>query len=342
MPHELDKSDLHKMITDFPDQFATGFDLAEAVSRLPGSFSSIVISGMGGSALPGDLLAACLRDISLRHSSPCVKVHQNRFYAFAGDMPAEGALHFLCSYSGNTEETLEAFQEALDRKLPCIGISAGGKLEELCRERGILHIKLPIPNPDFQPRIGTGYFIGALLRTLINHEMIPDVRQEVETAVVELKEQLAVLEAEGEALAGRLKGKTPVIYAPDPLRAVAMVWKIKLNENAKTPAFYNVFPELNHNEMVGFSLPQASFFVLMLRDPEDHPRNRKRFEITAGLLREKGIEVEILDMKGKGVYSKIFTSILLGDFTSYHLALLYGQDPTPVDMVEKLKKLLVS
>jgi glucose/mannose-6-phosphate isomerase len=119
-----------------------------------------------------------------------------------------------------------------------------------------------------------------------------------------------------------------------------MIWKIKINENAKTPAFWNFFPELNHNEMVGFTLPQAKFTVVMLRDSDDHPKNKKRFEVTAGLLREKGVSVEIVEMPGETVFEKMFGSILIADFTSYYLALEYGQDPTPVNMVEQLKKML--
>jgi glucose/mannose-6-phosphate isomerase len=121
-----------------------------------------------------------------------------------------------------------------------------------------------------------------------------------------------------------------------------MVWKIKFNENAKTPAFWNFFPELNHNEMVGFTLSQGKFMILLLRDSDTHPRILMRFEATAKLLREKGAEVEIIDMQGGTVFSKMFLNILLADFTSYYLALQYGQDPTPVDMVEELKQLLVS
>jgi glucose/mannose-6-phosphate isomerase len=116
-----------------------------------------------------------------------------------------------------------------------------------------------------------------------------------------------------------------------------MIWKIKMNENAKTTAFWNFFPELNHNEMVGFTRPAGAFHIIMLRDADDHPKNLKRFEVTADLLRKQGISLEIIDMEGKNVFNKIFASILLADFASYHLAIRNGVDPTPVDMVEDLK-----
>ena len=149
-------------------------------------------------------------------------------------------------------------------------------------------------------------------------------------------------EKKGMELARKIKGKTPVIYSSPKYKVVAMVWKIKINENAKTPAFWNFFPEMDHNEMVGFTNPQAKFFTIMFKDPEDDIRNKRRYEATALLLKEKGVGSEIIDMEGNNVFYKIFSSISLADWTSYYLALEYGQDPTPVDMVEKLKRILAS
>ena len=338
--HPLDVSDFRKMILDSPDQFRTGFEIAKNI-RVPGEYTSVMISGMGGSALPGNIFRIYLNDLFRKSGTPPLSVYQNRFYS----LPPEAynhCLNFFCSYSGNTEETIASFEEAIQAGLPSVGISSGGKIEALCQEKNIPHIKLPIPTPNFQPRMGTGYFFSALFQVLVNQGLVPDAREEILSQAQGLKEQQGKLEERGQILAKKLVGKTPVVYASAKYKSVAMIWKIKLNENAKTPAFYNFFPELNHNEMVGFSLSQAKFFIIMLRDPEDHPRNQKRYEVTRELLQEKGIEVEILDIEGKGVYSKIFTSIALGDFTSYYLALEYGQDPTPVDMVEDLKAKLAS
>lgn len=119
-----------------------------------------------------------------------------------------------------------------------------------------------------------------------------------------------------------------------------MVWKIKINENSKTPCFWNYFPELNHNEMVGFTNPQADFSFLMLKDGNDHPQNQKRFDVMAELMRKRGMDVEIIDMVSGSVFYKIFATLYLGDWVSYYLALAYGQDPTPVDMVEEFKDLV--
>jgi glucose/mannose-6-phosphate isomerase len=249
-------------------------------------------------------------------------------------------LNFICSYSGNTEETIASFEEALENNLPCVALSSGGKIEEMAKEHHVPHILLPIPYENFQPRIGTGYFFGAMFQVLVNQGLVADVTKTLIKESLALKQCMGTLEEQGKLLAKKIAGKTPVIYSTARYKSVAMVWKIKFNENAKTPAFWNFFPELNHNEMVGWTLPQGKFIILMLRDLDTHQRVKKRFEITAQLLRENKVDVEILDIHGKSVYTKVFTSILLGDFVSYHLALAYGQDPTPVDMVEKLKKLL--
>lgn len=328
------------MIIESPGQFEEGFRIADGI-RFPehARITSLAISGMGGSALPANIFRIYLSDLAHRGLlKERISIYQNRFY----DLPweAKQSLNIFASYSGNTEETIESFEEAIREKLPSIGMSSGGRLEELCLENGIPHVKLPIPFENFQPRLGTGYFFGALYRILVNEGLAPDMEAEILHEADGLRSRMSAIEEQGKILSEKCQGKTPVIYASPRYKSVAMVWKIKFNENAKTPAFWNFFPELNHNEMVGFSLPQGPFHVIMLRDPDDHPKNLKRFDVTADLLREKGIFVDILDMEGETVFNKIFSSILLADFASYHLALRYATDPTPVDMVEKLKKLL--
>lgn len=342
MQHPLDVSNFRQMILDGPDQFGLGMRIAKDAC-VEGKFDKVMISGMGGSALPGNLFRIYLNDLFRieRPADQPVSIYQNRSYT----LPPESfhaCLNFICSYSGNTEETIASFEEALENGLSCIVFSAGGKLEEMANEHGVPHVKLPLPSKDFQPRAGTGYFFGAMFQVLINQGMVPDTAAELVKEAEAFKQNMVDLEEQGKVLAKKIMGKTPVMYATAKYKSVAMVWKIKINENAKTPAFWNFFPELNHNEMVGWTMPQGKFIVLMLRDTKTHPRILKRFEITAGLLREQGVEVEIIDMAGESVFSKMFTSITLGDFASYYLALEYGQNPTPVDMVEKLKKLLVA
>ncbi|NTW15684.1 MAG: bifunctional phosphoglucose/phosphomannose isomerase [Candidatus Moranbacteria bacterium] len=335
-----DPADFHGMVMSVPEQFADGVRLAKEV-RFPEHepLRSVVVSGMGGSALPVDALRIFLADLVGRGEIPePVQIIVNRSYG----LPAEArrSLNVFSSYSGNTEETIDAFEAALAEKLPSIGISSGGMLEEMCVREGIPHVKLPVPFPGFQPRLGTGYFLGALYQVFGNEGFVPDRGEEIAEGIRSLSDRLPDIEARGKALAEACEGKTPVVYASSRYAAVAMIWKIAFNENAKTTAFWNAFPELNHNEMVGFTRPAGPFQIVMLRDPEDHPRNRKRFEITAGILREQGVSVEILDMEGENVFNRVFSSLLLADFASYHLALRYGIDPTPVEMVERFKGML--
>ncbi|MFZ1654363.1 MAG: bifunctional phosphoglucose/phosphomannose isomerase [Candidatus Moraniibacteriota bacterium] len=341
MTHPLDTSNLRQMILDGPDQLRVGFEIAKDI-RVAGHFRSVEISGMGGSALPGNLFRVYLSDLARRQpeTQPRLSIFQNRFYTLPHEAYDE-CLNFFCSYSGNTEETIASFQEAIQAKLPSIALSSGGRIEALAKEHGVPYIKLPQPTPAFQPRMGTGYFFGALFQVLVNQGLVPDTTSDLLDEAAVVKGQLGSIEERGKALALQLVGKTPVIYASTRYKSVAMIWKIKLNENAKTPAFWNFFPEMNHNEMVGWTLPQGKFSVLMLRDPDDHPANLKRFAVTAELLRKQGVEVKVIDMEGGTVYTEMFQSIALGDFTSYYLALEYGQDPTPVAMVEQLKGLLV-
>lgn len=338
----LDKSDFRQFILDTPNQFKTGISLAGDI-RIEGNFNSVTISGMGGSALPANLLKTYCN--SLFNKNPQYKsfeIYINRFYSLPLQAHNKNSLNFIASYSGNTEETLASLEQAKENNLAFIGISSGGEIEKLCKEYQAPYIKLPVPYPNYQPRMGTGYFFGAIFKLLVNHVLIPDLTNEIIFSAEKFNNFMKDYEEKGKILAKKLYGKTPVIYASPKYKSIAMVWKIKINENAKTPAFWNFFPELNHNEMVGFTNPQGKFLAVMLKDEDDNPKNLKRYQSTADLLKKNGIDSEIITMEGNDVFSKMFLSIILSDWTSYYLALEYNQDPTPVEMVEELKKILSS
>lgn len=335
----IDKSNLRSVILNEFDQFEKGFEFVEGV-KSGFDFKTITISGMGGSALPGDVIGAYVRDLIARKKAKSdLRVYVNRFYSLPVEAYDE-SLNIICSFSGNTEESISALNEAIDKRLPVVGISAGGKLEEICLKEKIVHIKIDNLEEGFQPRMATGYFFSIILKLLINEGIVDDVTEEIINESIEFKDTIIELEEDGERIAKRMVGKTPVIYSTDHLRAVAMIWKIKINENSKTPAFWNYFPELNHNEMVGFTNPQASFFFVMIRDLDDNSQNIKRFEVMAKLMNEKGMEVEIVDVREKSVFSKLFKALYLGDWVSYYLAMEYKQDPTPVDLVEDFKGMI--
>ena len=339
---KLDPSNFRQFILDTPTQFKTGVDLAKN-AKVEGKFNSVTVSGMGGSALPANLLRAYCNDLfSSDQNLKPFEIYINRSYSLPHESKPEGSLNIIASYSGNTEESLSSLEEVKSLGLPFIGLSSGGKIEEKCKEYGMPHIKLPIPYPNYQPRMGTGYFFGSIFQILVNQGLVPDLTGEFIDESKKFNGYMTDYEEKGKTLAQSLKGMTPVIYSSSRFKPTAMVWKIKMNENAKTPAFYNFFPELNHNEMVGFTNPQAKFFIIMLKDPDDNPRNLKRYEVTAQLLKKRGIPSQIIDMDGDSLFSKMFLSITYADWASYYLALEYGQDPTPVAMVEDLKKILAS
>lgn len=338
MVNPKDTSNYRRVIIKSPEQFQEGFNLAKGI-RVPGNFDKVVISGMGGSALPGNLLRIYLNDLYKNYGKKPIAIFQNRFYSLPPEA-YDNCLNIFCSYSGNTEETISSFQEAIKNKLSSIALSCGGKMEDLSKKNNIPHIKFPFPYVNFQPRSATGYFFSAIFQVLVNNDLVKDTTQEILQLVKKIKKNMPSYEKKGKELAKKIAGKTPVFYSSTKYKALAMIWKINCNENAKTPAFWNFFPEVNHNEMIGFTLPQGKFFVLMLRDPDDHPLNLIRFEVTANLLKKHNANCHIIDLEGKEVFYKIFSSLALGAFSSYALALEYNQDPTPVEMVEELKAIL--
>lgn len=334
-----DPSDFRRMLVEAPDQFKEGLKLAKDI-KIDGEFRQVVISGMGGSSWPSNLFRTYLNSAFGKLKEKPTPIYQNRFYTLPPEAHDVGTINLICSYSGTTEEVISSFKEVIECKLPCIGLSSGGDIEEICKANNIPHVKFPIPYPNFQPRAATGYIFSAILQLFINHNLAPDETPKLLSLMETLQGEVPGLEEKGKEIAKKIFGKTPIIYSSVTYKSVAHVWKIKLNENSKTPAFWNFFPELNHNEMIGFTNPQAKFYIIMLRDPNDHPKNLNRYEATSELLTKNGIDVEIIDMQGEEVFYKIFHTLTLGDFISYYLALEYGQDPTPVEMVEKLKKIL--
>ena len=308
----IDKENLRQVIIDFPKQFEAGLGIAKG-TKIKGNFNALEISGMGGSSLPANILRIFLNDLYMKNpkGNKRLAVYQNRYYSLPHEAYVN-CLNFFASYSGNTEETVSSFREAIEHKLPSVCFATSGKIDELARKNNIPCVILPT---GIQPRCATGYFFAAMLQVLR-------------------------LEEEGKKIAKKLVGKTPVIYSSTKFKALAMIWKIKFNENSKIPAFYNFYPELNHNEMVGFTLPQGKFHIISLLDKKDHPQSIKRAEITAKILKKKGIDTTTIEMPDGDIFNTIFSTLVLGDWVSYYLALEYGQDPTPVDMVEDLKNAL--
>jgi len=326
----IDTQNLRQTILDFPRQFTEGLKVAENV-KVAGNFKTLVVSGMGGSALPADIIKTYLEEIGTD-----LEIIQNRNY----NLPKkahQNALNFIASFSGNTEETLSSFAEALENNLPMVVFANGGQLLKLAKEKNIPHVIIP---DCIQPRCAIGYFFSAMLKVLSNSGLT----ENPESVILKNQEYLQAIilpfAEKGLNIAKKLVGQTPIIYSSDKLKSVALILKIEFNENAKTPAFFNTYPELNHNEMVGWTLPQGQFHILNFQEKNLHPQVLKRMEITARLLKDKGIETDFIKLEAENTLDTIFSALIMGNWISYYLALEYGQDPTPVAMVEEFKKLL--
>ena len=239
---------------------------------------------------------------------------------------------------GNTEETLSCFDEALKKGLKIIGFARSeSKLEKRCKENSIPFVEYPDDGPDFQPRCALGYSFTAMLLVLESQGLVSGVTDEINDLIEFLKPD--EVEEEGKKLAGSIGGAIALIYSSDKYeRAVSRICKIKINENSKTQSFFNAFPELNHNEMIGFTRLIGKYHIVIFKDPKDHERVMKRFDIMSKMLKEKDIAVTTIEMKGNSVLKKIFSSLLLFDWVSYYIAIEAEQDPTPVIMVEDFKK----
>lgn len=320
-------------ILDYPNQFKKGFEIAKDI-KVKGNFKNIIISGVGGSAQPSDLLNAAWIYNYTEKSKPDISIVTNRSYYLPY---LKNSLVFISSYSGNTEEAVESFNKAKKRGLKMVGFSKGGKVEELCKKNKIPFVKYPDDGPDFQPRFALGYSFTAMATVLRKQLGFKDK----ELSSLKDKMEKFNYEEEAKELAKQLKGRIPVIYSGDRLKILARIWKIKFNETSKVPAFWNYFPELNHNEMVGYTNWAEKFHFIILRDPKEHPRNLKRIEITSKLLENKGAKTSIIDLPNENIMVKMFANLWLAEWVSYYLALEYQEEPIPIRMVEDLKKMLV-
>ncbi len=293
-------------------------------------YSKFVVAGMGGSSLAGDLLKVAVPILDML-------VHRDYGLPDLPDKDWDQTLVIASSYSGNTEETLDALDVALKNGVATAVIAAGGKLLEKAKNLGLPYIELQ--NTGVQPRMATGFSMKALLAILGMDEALKEI-----SGLADLDSGLD--EKAGAMLAKKLAGTVPVIYASRKNYPIAHNWKIKFNETGKTPAFDNYFSELNHNEMTGFDSVEASkklsqnFHFIFLKDKEDHPRHQKRMEVTAKLYRDRGLEVEEVELSGRNVWERIFSSTLLADWTALSLAGIYGADPENVPLVEEFKKLI--
>lgn len=316
-------------IKKFPAQFSLGFELAKDV-HVEGEFNRVVLCGMGGSSF----FVSLINDYLATDASIKLKIEVVKTYDIPKNVD-KNTLFLISSYSGNTEEVLSCLDEVDARGYKYVIITAGGQLEQKALLKSVPYIKIP---SGIQPRLSTGYFISSILQLLSNCNLIPDKRTEVLTAASKIEDSLD--EEKAKNLAKMIENKVPVIYSTDNNRSLAEISKIKFNENSKTQSFHNFFPELNHNEMVGFSNIVMPLIFLIFKSQYTHTRNHKRIEIFSKILQEKSVHVEILELKGINVLEEILMGYYFIDHVTYYLADIYNVDPEAVAMVEDFKKML--
>ena len=340
----IDQGDFAGLIEQLPQQLIWGEEITSKVS-LPkwkaSGFSNLVVVGMGGSAIAAEIAKSFLS------SELKIPFHIVRNYQLP-EFVNQKTLLIVSSYSGNTEETLSAYAQGRKHKAKIVGIASGGKLASLCQKHRIPLVTLPTGYP---PRAAVGYSLAVILTLLGRLNLVNPKSKELNRTASFLNSLSQEHSANrltddnpAKLLAAKLSGKVPVIYAgEDYFFSVAVRWKQQICENAKTPAFCNVFPEFNHNELVGWSdnFPlKEKLVVIVLRDKQDHRRIQARMEIVKGILKEKQIEVMEVESTGKTLLERMLSLVLLGDWVSYYLAILNEVDPTSIEVIDYLKRSL--
>ncbi|MFC1590691.1 bifunctional phosphoglucose/phosphomannose isomerase [Candidatus Omnitrophota bacterium] len=339
----FDRSGIAGILDSFPGQIEDACRIGLNF-RIPDSYAArcgnIVFTGLGGSAIGADLIRSYLAG---RVKLP---IFVNRNYTLPGFVSSR-TLVIVSSYSGNTEETLSAYREARRKKARMIVITSGGKIERLARRDKVPSIIIPGSLP---PRCALGYSFFPVLILFWRLRFITDPRKAIRETVKILRglrdKKTAIKVRRGKniakILALTLRGKFPVIYGgQDHTDAVATRWRGQLSENSKALSSSHVFPEMNHNEIVGWENPKRmlkDFVAVILRDKDDHPAIKRRMDITKRIIERSGTKIVELYSVGGCLLSRMFSLVYIGDYVSYYLAILYGRDPAAIERIDYLKR----
>lgn len=335
----LDPDGMLEKIDALPDQLQEAWDLGR---KLPlGEISGVrqvIVAGMGGSAIGGDLLAAYAAPMS------AVPIAVWRDYGLPAYADGPGTLVIVSSHSGNTEETLSALECGVDSGVQLLAVTTGGQLAERAQSLGISVWQFEHAGP---PRAAVGFSFGLLLAALGRLGLIPDPEDELQDAVAVMREQQVKLKAEtpvvknpAKRMAGQLVGRWPTILGAELLAPVARRWRTQIAELAKAVAQFEILPEADHNMVAGVLKPEDLFgstMVLFLRAALNDPRNLARINHTKEQFMLEGFNTDFIDAQGDSYLAQQWTSLHFGDYTAFYLAMAYGVDPTPVEAIEDLK-----
>jgi len=341
---ELDPDDMLGHIDALPDQIEAAWAHAQTLDLPPtaGQIDRIVVCGMGGSAISGDLLATLVAE-------ECdVPIIVNRDASLPAYVGGQNALVIAISYSGNTAETLSAFKLAHQRGAQLLALTTGGQLADLAKQ---YNATLWAFDYDALPRAALGWLFALSIAALCKTGLIADKGGEVEASVASLRRHREVLRAANpvvknlaKRLAGQFMGRIAVFYGAGLTAPVARRWKTQLNENGKHWAHFEVLPELNHNAVVGTMFPEKALTklaVIHLTAPEhDSADVTMRHEATTTLLLQQGILVDSVKARGKSRLESMLNLLQFGDYVSYYVAMGNGVDPTPIPQIVMFKEML--
>lgn len=335
----IDPAGMFRCISDFPSQVEEAVEIGNQarLRTLKGPFSSIVMTGMGGSAIGGDLLRSY---VSQELSVPCLVNRSYTLPAFVN----RSTLVVVSSYSGNTEETLSAYKAAREKNAKILCLTTGGEALRLAEQHGNSIIKVV---PGLQPRAALGYSFFPLLLALTRVGLLRNQDNNIRETIDmlwKLSRQLGNYRSKTNRairIARALHGRLPIIYSSsEHLDAVNVRWRGQISENAKQLAYGHVLPEMNHNEIVGWDVDRTLLkktAVLFLKDKGVHARVRLREDITRSIVRRHAGKVLEVSSEGSSLLARIFFLVYLGDWVSYYLAILNKRNPTPVKVIEYLK-----
>lgn len=337
---KIDKSNMLSFCIDAPKHYQEAARLAETASISYRKPQSVIVAGMGGSGIGGELLKDWARN---RVTIPIEVCREYSLPAYAD----ESTLVFVVSYSGETEESVSVFLDAIKRKCMVACISSGGMLSEFAEKLGFPHLRVP---SGMAPRATLPYLFMPLPILFEKISLVSNVESEISEAIKVLRKISNENSPDkplrinfSKTLASEICDTIPVIYGFDIYRAVAQRFKTQLNENSKVPAKWEYFPELNHNEVVGWEEVKKlaeCFSIILIRDDAERVEMKQRIEATKGLMHKESLSVFEVWSKGESSLAKMASAICIGDFTSVYLAILRGVDPTPVKTITLLKEKL--
>jgi glucose/mannose-6-phosphate isomerase len=341
---KIDPDGMLGEIQGLPDQLAMAWKIADSFPLPPNEgFSSVIIAGMGGSAIGADLLAS--------YAAPLcdIPITVLRGYHLPLWVKGKKNLVVCSSHSGNTEETLSVFHEAVNNQCTVMCISTGGKLLSLASENNLIGWKF---EHHGQPRSAVGFSFGMILNLFSRLKLINDQGAILGSTISEIRDYIKNIDVNipvaqnlAKRIAGQAINRYLVILGAEHLEPIARRWKTQINELAKCWAQFEFLPEADHNTLAGLVFPEANIpntYAIFLNSENYHTRNQKRLDLTFSEFMVAGLCVDKVAFTEKSILTEIWKMLLLGDFVSYYLAMAYEIDPTPIEALENFKKAMMN